>query len=142
MLDVFWTFMTLTLQYSIIIKVTPVFLHASFKRKLKLSYLTISRNVWPILNENENDEKLFSNNRHWAVLAIDAQKNRSGDICDWPAPIQTSYFIGPYNLHYLLFSGIGALLCHHPYWRSALYLTVSFWEVWMKKKKSFTDKVL
>ena len=23
--------------------------------------------------------------------------------------------IGPYNLHYLLFSGIGALLCHHPY---------------------------
>ena len=34
---------------------------------------------------------------------------------DLPAPIQTSYFIGPYNLHYLLFSGIGALLCHHPY---------------------------
>ena len=34
---------------------------------------------------------------------------------DWLAPIQTSYFIGPYNLHYLLFSGIGALLCHHPY---------------------------
>ena len=23
--------------------------------------------------------------------------------------------IGPYNLHYLLFSGMGALLCHHPY---------------------------
>ena len=23
--------------------------------------------------------------------------------------------IGPYNLHYLLFSLIGALLCHHPY---------------------------
>ena len=21
--------------------------------------------------------------------------------CNWPAPIQTSYFIGPYNLHYL-----------------------------------------
>ena len=35
--------------------------------------------------------------------------------CDWPARLQTSYFIGPYNLHYLLFSGIGALLCHHPY---------------------------
>ena len=34
---------------------------------------------------------------------------------DWPAPIQTSYFIGPYNLHYLLFSGIGELLCHHSY---------------------------
>ena len=34
---------------------------------------------------------------------------------DLPAPIQTSYFIGPYNLHYLLFSVIGALLCHHPY---------------------------
>ena len=34
---------------------------------------------------------------------------------DLPTPIQTSYFIGPYNLHYLLFSGIGALLCHHPY---------------------------
>ena len=32
-----------------------------------------------------------------------------------PSPIQTSYFIGAYNLHYLLFSGIGALLCHHPY---------------------------
>ena len=30
-------------------------------------------------------------------------------------PFQTSYFIGPYNLHHLLFSGIGALLCHHPY---------------------------
>ena len=23
--------------------------------------------------------------------------------------------IGPYNLHYLLFSRMGALLCHHPY---------------------------
>ena len=23
--------------------------------------------------------------------------------------------IGAYNLHYLLFSGMGALLCHHPY---------------------------
>ena len=34
---------------------------------------------------------------------------------DWSAPIQTSYFTGPYNLHYQLFSGIGALLCHHPY---------------------------
>ena len=34
---------------------------------------------------------------------------------DWPGRIQTSYFIGPYNLHYLLFSGIGALSCHHPY---------------------------
>ena len=34
---------------------------------------------------------------------------------DWPAPIQTSYFIPPYNLHYLLFSGIGALLCHPSY---------------------------
>ena len=33
---------------------------------------------------------------------------------DLPAPIQTSYFISSYNLHYLLFSGIGALLCHHP----------------------------
>ena len=32
-------------------------------------------------------------------------------ITDWPTPIQTSYFIGPYNLHYLLFSGIGTLLC-------------------------------
>ena len=30
-------------------------------------------------------------------------------------PIQTSYFIGPCNLHYLLFSGIWALLCHHPH---------------------------
>ena len=34
---------------------------------------------------------------------------------DLPTPIKTSYFIGPNNLHYLLFSGIGALLCHHPY---------------------------
>ena len=33
----------------------------------------------------------------------------------WLATFQTSYFIGPYNLHYLLLSGIGALLCHHPY---------------------------
>ena len=33
----------------------------------------------------------------------------------WPATFQTSHFIGPYNLHYLLLSGIGALLCHHPY---------------------------
>ena len=32
-----------------------------------------------------------------------------------PAPFQTSYFIGSYKLHYLLFSGIGALLCHDPY---------------------------
>ena len=31
------------------------------------------------------------------------------------APIQTSYLIGPYNLQYLLFSGIGGFLCHHPY---------------------------
>ena len=30
-------------------------------------------------------------------------------------PIQTSYFIGPCNLPYLLFSGIEALLCHHPH---------------------------
>ena len=36
-------------------------------------------------------------------------------ITIWPTPIQTSYFIGPCNLHYLLFSGIGALLCHHPH---------------------------
>jgi len=36
-------------------------------------------------------------------------------LTDWPARIQASYFIGPYNLHYLLFSGIGTLLCHHPY---------------------------
>ena len=28
---------------------------------------------------------------------------------------ETSYFISPYNLHYLLFSKIEALLCHHPY---------------------------
>ena len=33
----------------------------------------------------------------------------------WPAPFQSSYFIGPYNLQYLLFSGIGALLCHQPF---------------------------
>ena len=32
----------------------------------------------------------------------------------WPAPFQSSYFIGPYNMHSLLFSGIEALLCHHP----------------------------
>ena len=33
---------------------------------------------------------------------------------DCLTPIQTSYFIqGPYNLHYLLFSGMGALLCHY-----------------------------
>ena len=32
-----------------------------------------------------------------------------------PAPMQTSYFIGLYNLDSLFFSGIGALLCHHPY---------------------------
>ena len=37
-------------------------------------------------------------------------------ITNWPTPIQTSCFIGPYNLHYLLFSGIGTLLCHHPYY--------------------------
>ena len=36
-------------------------------------------------------------------------------FADWPAPIQISYFIGPYSLHYLLFSGIGALFCHYPY---------------------------
>ena len=36
-------------------------------------------------------------------------------ITIWPTPIQTSYFIGPCNLHYLLFSGIWALLCHHPH---------------------------
>ena len=35
--------------------------------------------------------------------------------CDWPTRIQTSYFTGPYNLHYQLFSVIGALLSHHPY---------------------------
>ena len=35
-------------------------------------------------------------------------------ITIWPT-IQTSYFIGPCNLHYLLFSGIEALLCHHPH---------------------------
>ena len=31
-------------------------------------------------------------------------------ITDWPTPI-----FGSYNLHYLLFSGIRELLCHHPY---------------------------
>ena len=40
---------------------------------------------------------------------------RGFEKSDWPTPIQTSYFIGPYNMHCLLFSGIGALLCHHPY---------------------------
>ena len=35
-------------------------------------------------------------------------------ITIWPTPI-TSYVIGPCNLHYLLFSGIGTLLCHHPH---------------------------
>ena len=30
-----------------------------------------------------------------------------------PSKHQT-YFSGPYNLHYLFFSGMGALLCHHP----------------------------
>ena len=43
------------------------------------------------------------------------QSPRGFEKSDWPTPIQTSYFIGPYNLHCLLFSGIGALLCHHPY---------------------------
>ena len=33
----------------------------------------------------------------------------------WATPIQTSYFISLYNLHYLLFSGMGAMLCHNPY---------------------------
>ena len=33
----------------------------------------------------------------------------------WPATFQTAHFIGPYNLHYLLLSGIKVLLCHHPY---------------------------
>ena len=33
----------------------------------------------------------------------------------WPARFGSSYFIRPYNLHYLLFSEKGALLCHHPY---------------------------
>ena len=36
-------------------------------------------------------------------------------LCDCLAPIQTSYFSGPYNLHYLLIQGIGALLYHHPF---------------------------
>ena len=36
-------------------------------------------------------------------------------LCDCLAPIQTSYFSGPYNLHYLLIQGIGVLLCHHPF---------------------------
>ena len=45
---------------------------------------------------------------------------RSPRGCEKKNPIdlhlpQTSYFIGPYNLHYLLFSKIEALLCHHPY---------------------------
>ena len=30
-------------------------------------------------------------------------------------PSKPLFFIGPYNLHYLLFSRIGASLCHHPY---------------------------
>ena len=43
------------------------------------------------------------------------QSPRGFEKSDRPTPIQTSYFIGPYNLRCLLFSGIGALLCHHPY---------------------------
>ena len=39
---------------------------------------------------------------------------RSGLWADWPARIQTSCLIGPYNLHWIVL-GIGALLCHHPY---------------------------
>ena len=43
------------------------------------------------------------------------QSPRGFEKSDWPTPIQPSYLIGPCNLHYLLFSGIGALLCHHPH---------------------------
>ena len=49
----------------------------------------------------------------WLVLGLLVAVRKF--ITIWPTPIQTSYFIGPCNLHYLLFSGIGALLCHHPH---------------------------
>ena len=47
-------------------------------------------------------------------LSFSFRSRTSAENCYWPALFQTSYFIGPCNMHYLLFSGIGALLGHHP----------------------------
>ena len=45
--------------------------------------------------------------------------HRSQKLAKHPVDLHVSKplisVIGPYNLHYLLFSGMGALLCHHPY---------------------------
>ena len=63
-----------------------MYILASFERKFITALTRPKFDVWP-------------NRRSWLHLG------------DWPALIQTSYFIGPYNLHYLLFLEIGALLC-------------------------------
>ena len=49
------------------------------------------------------------------IIIVLVNKYEPSVVIYWPAPIQTSYFIGSYNLHHLMFSGIGALLCRHPY---------------------------
>ena len=77
-----------------------------------------------------------------------ADNNRAFTLtwADWPAPIQTSYFIGPYNLHYLIFSGIRALLCHHPYC-SPSQLQILFGQhirkfFWNKRKRLHKKKIV
>ena len=53
-----------------------------------------------------------------------------------PTPIQTSYFIGSCNLHYLLFSGIGQVtfsagkylrLCWREGWGVDVVVLITFW---------------
>jgi len=57
----------------------------------------------------------FSSRRRCRCLSYLIEKAQAqSHHFGWPAPTQTSYFIGPYNLHFLLFSGTGALL-FHPY---------------------------
>ena len=58
-------------------------------------------------NQKENVYLTFLHAWLFSVSSWLRENNRTS--------IQTSYFIGPCNLHYLLFSGIWALLCHHPH---------------------------
>ena len=78
------------------------------------AYKTMNRRTCLCTKKNDVEIELFSHVK--TFLSFQAIDHATWlKTIYWPATFQTAHFIGPYNLHYLLLSGIGALLCHYPY---------------------------
>ena len=77
-------------------------------------YKTMNRRPCLCTKKNHVEIELFSHVKTFLLFQAIDHATWLKTIY-WPATFQTAHFIGPYNLHYLLLSGIGALLCHHPY---------------------------